>query len=645
MQNKRLSICFSFILFTIQLFSQQLSGNFKNTVDDSLFREISIRLINLKIDKAEDIPLAFIQVPDIERNTDSLEKLLPLNYLYPVDDSLFKFRTIQDLRKRVLDLKLTVGKKMDRIELVLHNEGLERLGLADTIQAKKLFNLSTSYKPDYSPSWYQLVKISITPSTIQEAETYLNEALRKIDTSSNPYYASLWKQCESEVFNGFLLAANRKVQSDDYFTAISLVDKAFFFCKSHHVNNCNDSLKRYYQLAKGGMFQSYIKIAKRAIENNKPELANEYINKGKTYYQDNITDISCGYLLDETTTYLNQKLVQNEISKENKSHNISRKTVKINNPKIKTNRIRHFIKPQIPSTQVYVKKSIPKPIIDTTVIHFASVEVKDSVLMSIRQAYFLVWKNELDSAKSICAFFRKTLPSVYLENDYDVNAAMEELTNRIENQECFNIKSTYGNFLNQAINQYNRDMFIESEEYLNQAIELYWNTNLCELDDSLLKQLKNKYIPVYQFNSMKRQVNQNLLNGNFDEFLKGYSELDNYIKKNNVSGDKFVLTDFETLITQINKVELTKKAIELSINLQDKDRALALLDILRKQGVPSKLCRNEQLGAAQLLANSDHLSEFADSEQAEKQYLIDKKWYMFFRNAYTKELKQLNSIK
>jgi hypothetical protein len=640
MKIKRLFICFYFLQISFVLFSQQTTVKNERIIKfDSLFKITKERLSAVDLTNAENIPLLFIQIPDIKNVIDTLDQIGHDEGLYNLSDSNLTYRSIALLSVKFDSIRKDVEDKMKKIDLVMYNAGLQSLGIQDTTTAIKYFKKSTAYNPSYSPSWYQLVKIHNKVTTINLAEAFLSDALRAIDTVTNPYNAKLWKQCAREVFFVFLQSNSNFIRSEDYFKALKQLEQIGLFCNIHKVPDCADSVQFHIQQAKTGMFQSYIKIARRAIDNHRFEMANEYISKAEKYYQENSFDISTGYLLKEITDYHASIAIKSAIVKDKSTISNQKTTTRkksVHNTRRKRSRIDRTIDTELNAA----KRSSIQILKDTTSGWYPSKEQKDSVLQHIRLAYYLAWKNNLDSANTIYQRTNESLVKLQLAKDGEVLLALVELRKRIDDQKMFNTISVFQNYLNQSINYFNRKKYAESEEMLFKA-ENWYNINKVEgLNDSLLNRCKNDYKEVFAFESEKKLMYENLLKGNWDKFLDRYSSISILHNRIQTAGYENDLIPLDSLLRMSNQSELIKISIHRAIETENAKSALYRLSLLKQNSYQSKLCIQEQRLTAQLIAKKDFKMD-TSPKQSLNRLQLNGKWYKMFRKEYNRKFQEL----
>lgn len=615
-------------------------GQVSNDSTLKLFQSLSARIEKIDPDDVENIPLYSIQIPELRKEMDSLCKYIQLNEFRPVQTESRKYNTYNELNDYFNHLSRVVEEKMSTIDLVLYEGALESLGNKDSLLAEQHLRQSIKFNPSYSPSQYKLLRLLVDQNRIGEAEEVFIKALKKIDTTGNIYYTSLWKRAAADVFSGYLRQADHYIITEDFLEAIRQTRLADEFQKKAIIPNSEDSIKTYYTFSHDGMFLGYLKIAQRAINSKKWDLANIYLKKASEYQKQNPEFISSGKLLAETYENLDKQYDHNYKSRDEQIKKIKYKK----SSRYKKHHRRHS-KPGRKSAKVKIKPVAELPKADSAIV-VLDTAARDSIVERIRSAYFLAWKNQLDTARIVLENCKKAAIRFKIDKDTEYKNSIEELEKRILERHCFNVQSSYEIQVNKAISQFNRKNYPEAADALQKARTIYYDPNNCGLNDSLLRYLENTYQPVFAYEKMKDLRSALAVQNDYDRLYAVCIKLDSYVKSQK---DQYLFKEHQNLAQFIEgqrDAKLTKSMINIAINSTYTDDCIILMEIYRKQNENKKSLTGEQKSAGKMYATFDYRHN--PGKSAKEAFIamnVDPKWFSYFKIEYLRTFKKLKKSK
>ncbi len=625
-------------VYLLVFLTASFSG-FCQVLPDSLnlrFSRLSQEIESMNPEIPERIPYYFIRLPELRSGMDSLESLLQNRAGQLILPEPRKYNTFKELQSYFEHFERMINDKMKVIELVFYEGALESLSEGDSLVAEQRLRQSIQYNPSYSPSLYALVRLLIQRHQVEEAETILHHALVKVDTIHNSYYASLWKRASQEVFSAYLRKADQFMRQDDYLSAIQLTHKAENLTNRLNIRNNADSVQAYYSFAHDGMFLGYLRIAQRAIDQKKWDLARLYLQKTRDYLDSNQRYVRSGPQLEQAHERLEQQHLLNIREQQEKPKRAPKNTYakkRRKSPKTRSAVTRPL---RISKTETLVSKTDTLvPVMDTL--------RRDSILNIIHAAYFLTWKNKLDTAQIILQSSLESAKKYHFDTDREFLNAQQELQHRIEERKCFTVQTTYDLQTSRAALHFKRQNYLEAADALSKAREAIQTGTTCISSDSILQGMEKEYAPIIQFARYKDTRTSYLIRGAIDSAYALSVRIEQWAEnQKDPRLEAGSLSPSAFLIAQYDK-KLTLAFLEAATRKQNAQDCLKFLEIYRQQGGAAPEAQDQIEQSARLVAETDHKTgSVSDAKKAWAQLHLDADWYKLFKKAYLKRFNQLN---
>jgi len=148
-------------------------------------------------------------------------------------------------------------------------------------KAKTYFKRSVLYNPDFVPSQLELAKIFYHSDSLNLVADKVSYILQHLNPTPDIHKQVLLYT--DSVYYAFLTKGKDFIKLQKYNEAIEILEKCVSFCDSLPGYVCVDSHVKSLASARFGIYQSYLSVAQKAIDNGKFELAEIYISDARNY--------------------------------------------------------------------------------------------------------------------------------------------------------------------------------------------------------------------------------------------------------------------------------------------------------------------------------------------------------------------------
>ncbi len=245
----------------------------------------TIDLQNLEMINLYDIRLDEVEQELSKLYNKELAQKLKLNIYDPINF----MNKIDNLGNQVYNLRFNINQILATLDKLYYERGL--VLLKDGAIDKAIYNFKKSIEINYfySPSHYQIALLDYKNGNFDSSTTRIKDIMTKM----YPDYITqnLVIELSHAINEAYLYEGNKLIKSEDYNGALVYLEKGKIFCTTTPGIKCDDQVFTSIATAKYGIFSSYLSVADKAVENNKYELAELYLNMAIKYQQENKTDI------------------------------------------------------------------------------------------------------------------------------------------------------------------------------------------------------------------------------------------------------------------------------------------------------------------------------------------------------------------
>lgn len=248
--------------------------------------KIKERLASIKTDQPALIPIYVLRIKEIKK---MLENINPDNFYNDntnlKQDPIDLNRQYRYLKSKTKNIESMLKAKMKRIDSVYCENAVDEYESGNINKAEELFNLSIQNNPYNSKSHLYLALIDLKKN--QEDKALIR--LKKVFFELKPGFRAKQQAVEitHQCFKAIQKTSEDLIRDEDFLLAINLLGSAKEICDSVEMVNCENTIEPVLSKAKYGLYNSYISIAEEALKNNRPDLANQYLNYASVYQKKN----------------------------------------------------------------------------------------------------------------------------------------------------------------------------------------------------------------------------------------------------------------------------------------------------------------------------------------------------------------------
>ena len=256
-------------------------------IDDYFLSESAIDLCFKKIKSIDysntDMIIVYdISLKEVEKTAEELyNKNFPGNLDLVNYDPAHFIDSYNNLSETIFNTRYQLNLRLANLDKMYYEKGLEELKKNEKTKAETYFKRSILYNPDFVPSQLELAKISYANNDLNAAADKMSHILRKLNPSPEIYKQVIL--FTDTLYNKMLAVGNEYNTVQKYNEAIEIFEKCVSFCDSLTGYSCAGLHLKGLALARFGIYQSYLSVSQKAMDNGRPELAEIYISDARNY--------------------------------------------------------------------------------------------------------------------------------------------------------------------------------------------------------------------------------------------------------------------------------------------------------------------------------------------------------------------------
>ncbi len=270
-------------------------NDMRKLIDDYYQADFQIDEYNRVLDKFDfeniDMIIVYdIQLKEVEKAVETLFNrnfagTLKLNEKDPTD-YLDKF---SKLSERSIGMREKMNVLLATLDKQYYEKGMGYYEKNEFQSAEKFFKRSISVNKYYSPAAYRLAKILYMRDSITEASTIISGILQNMNPDHNT--RKLVVEMADTLYRAFIGHGNYFIVQEKFNEALSLFEACRNFCASTPGLKCDNEVSKGLSKSKYGIYKSYLAVAQKAMDNDKLDLAQVYIEEARKYQRNNSSEI------------------------------------------------------------------------------------------------------------------------------------------------------------------------------------------------------------------------------------------------------------------------------------------------------------------------------------------------------------------
>lgn len=259
-----------------------------NQISQALQKVQSVNLNNVDMLSFYDIELR-----EAENIIASIEsRNFPLNLNLHDNDPMHFMDKMGSLTDQARQTRFQLNQKLSILDQLYYQQGNDLLAQNKITDAINYYNKSLQVNPFFAPAQYQLARIEFNSGNFSKAAAMVNYALLKMNP--DPSTQQLLVQLANTIYSTLIDEGSRLISTQNYNEAIAALEEARKLCTSTPGLVCTEALSKKMAEAKYGMYQSFLTVADKALQNNQLNIAETYINQSLDYQRQNATEIING---------------------------------------------------------------------------------------------------------------------------------------------------------------------------------------------------------------------------------------------------------------------------------------------------------------------------------------------------------------
>ena len=256
----------------------------------------TLKSFNLK--EIDMIQVYDIKLDEIEVYFNNLEQLaIPEKLKLSKSDPTDFINNSQQLRLQIGYYRKNLNSLLANLDYYYAEDAFNHALMSDTTKAIELYNKAIALNFLNTKSQIELTKIEVAKNKTENTAKRLIHFFK----TYKPYGNEGQKVMEAlyllhDLYLNQGASLNRQIK---YNEAIVEFEKCYFLCDNISVLTCSDILYKSMQEAKTGLYNSYISVIEKAIQQKLWNMAETYVKQAKTFQEANSSYIKSNTKTDE----------------------------------------------------------------------------------------------------------------------------------------------------------------------------------------------------------------------------------------------------------------------------------------------------------------------------------------------------------
>ena len=513
-----------------------------------------------------------------------------------------------------------------------YNSADEELLIAEQYcNSNSLINCNEKIEKEIVSTKYGLYKsfLSIAESAIDKkhydmAENFIFSAIdyRK----KNEKYIKDNKEAEKlagAVTDCYINIATSYVNSHKYQKAMECFGKASALCDSIKDDECHMRVKKGISSIKNELYNELVTTAGEYMKKGKSDIAEDYLDKAKSFKNSNLKDISDSSFADIVL----KKIKYGEY----------KRLIHDGKDFIKDDNYKYAFKSLNIADKLEKKYKLDNDREKDSLIKKAA---KPVIIDKLKTSYFKIWDNEIEEAEKVIENGELRMENYYLKNDVELNYIINDLKQKVLIRKCGNYRDAYDLLLYKCDGLVQKLEYTEAIKVYNDAITLVNTHPECKLDAEEATGNITKYqVPAY-YQVMTDEANSFYSKQDYLSFLSEYDGAEGYYSSFKIKDYGLKHIPMYDLILSKDDYRLMLPAIQFYIESNHPENALNLLKYLMNKKYDSEPTKGFQERLAIRLAKDDKNLNLKPNVKSQiLSYTANSKWFKYFNKKYKEEMK------
>jgi hypothetical protein len=253
---------------------------------DPLMEDMMSKLISFDFSNIDKLPYYDIKLKEIEQTLAELDAYaLPLNLSLAQNDPIQFLPKFQEISSTCHRKRTEINQLLANLDQIFHQKGMDFLIMGKIEIAVEYFNKAIQVNAFFAPSHYQIAKLDFNNGAIDAAAERVTSSLGTMNPDPNTH--NLLIDLAKAIYQQYFAYGTKAIEEKKFSEANETLEKAKSFCTSTSGIFCEDKLEKAIAQAKYGIFQSYLSVVYKALDNNKLKMAENYTEEARKYQIEN----------------------------------------------------------------------------------------------------------------------------------------------------------------------------------------------------------------------------------------------------------------------------------------------------------------------------------------------------------------------
>ena len=233
-------------------------------------------------DNIDFLPFYNIELKEVEQTILGIESAqYPQNLALHESDPIQFLQKMGSLTQQTSQKRHLLNQQLSVLDMLFYQKGNDFMQLGKLKDAEKYYNKSLKINQFYAPAQYQLARMQFNNGMLDTSAQMTNMALLKMNP--DPSTQQLLIQLGKNIYTELLNIGEKQSTEQNFNESIQTFERAKWFCTTTPGMTCTDRVNKGLAQARYGIYHSYLKVAEKAIENQRLDIAGNYINQSIIY--------------------------------------------------------------------------------------------------------------------------------------------------------------------------------------------------------------------------------------------------------------------------------------------------------------------------------------------------------------------------
>ena len=275
---------------------------------------------------------------------------------------------------------------------------------------------------------------------------------------------------------------------------------------------------------------------------------------------------------------------------------------------------------------------------DDSLASYIKQSSKPLILENIKEGELATWGGKFRSAETILKYAQKEANRNGLKNDKDIIRALNNLENKIKNQNDAKMSASFNKSMQKARNSVEFKDFVSAERFCNEAIRIADDNPQINLNKDYPIGIIKKYKKAIEFQSIYANAKNYCINNNAIEAVKLFDKTDSLYKAENLSKFGLKANSFVVFISKCNSQAMTEYGIEFALKQNNIEDAYRIWLRSSENGI--KINNELAISCISSIAKTDK----KNNKNGNKKFLFnhrfgDSEYFISYRKYYYKSFK------